>query len=250
MIRSALYCIIAIVCMWPQTVSAYDHGAMQLRRFADNRKEAGAYLDPETDYYRFLKKAFAGEYTSIPLVWDPEEPQGNAFAENTPNDDRTFIIIRVSAKLPPIDQVAALIYECMNAQNERYFAEYIRDAYLGSLTKVEFVHNILRLEHVKLKETREFLMPQKPFRGMDISRTEFYRRMVFTPDDFDAFLIYLHEIKRKEYDVFDMYSKFYDFITMTPQKRKEQLEEQERIAAEAEKQARAAQESQAQSREK
>jgi hypothetical protein len=229
-----------MIVLWAQAALAYNYGAGQITRFAENRQEAGAYLDPGTEYYRFLEKAFAGAYTSVPLLWDPEEPQGNAFAENTPNDDRTFIIIRVSAKLPPLDQVAALTYECMNAQNESTFARYIKEAYMGSLTKEEFIRSILRLEHMKLKETRAFLVPQEPFRDMDISQTEFYRRMVHTPDDFDAFLEYLHRIKRKEYDVFDMYSKFYDFITMTPQKRKEQLEAEAQSAAAEEQKAQAA----------
>ena len=112
----------------------------------------------------------------------------------------------------------------MNAQNEKAFAQYIKDAYLGTLSKSEFIHRILRLEHVKLMQVRAFLSPQKPFSELDISQTEFYRKMINTPDDFDAFIAYLHRIKRKEYDVFDMYSKFYDFITITPQKRKEQLD--------------------------
>lgn len=232
MIRSFHFLFVASILLWSQIAQAYDYGAGQILRFSDNRKDTAVFLTEQTEYYRFLEKAFEGSYTSVPLRWDNEEPQGNAFAENTPNDERTLILIRVSSKLPPLDQIAALVYECMNAQNEEMFAEYIKGAYIGSLAKEEFIHSILRLEHVKLKETRAFLSSQIPFSEMDASQTEFYRRMLHTPEDFPAFIEYLHRIKRPEYDVFDMYSKFYDFITLTPQKRKEQIEEEKRKAAE------------------
>lgn len=229
-----LFLAALLLCAHVATADEYRYGAEQLAKFADSRKEAAVHLETGTQYYRFLERAFEGLYTSVPLIWDSAEPQGNAYAENTPNDERTRIIIRVSSELPPLDQIAALIYECKNAQNEQIFGEYIQAAYMGNLTKTEFIHNILRLEHKKLKETRAFLTVQYPFSDMDPSRTEFYRRMLHTPENFDAFLDYLHRIKREEYDVFDMYSRFYDFITMTPLKRKAQLDAEKKARQEEE----------------
>jgi len=229
MIRLSGSFILAILFLCARSAPANEYGTEQLARFADSRQEAAVYMDSRTRYYRFLEEAFEGRYTSVPLVWDNSEPQGNAYAENTPNDERTRIIIRVSSTLPPLDQIAALIYECKNAQNEKMFGTYIREAYMGNLTKTEFIRSILRLEHAKLKETRAFLTVQEPFAGLEPDRTEFYRRMLHTPEDFDAFIDYLHRIKREEYDVFEMYSKFYDFITMTPLKRKAQLDAEKKV---------------------
>jgi len=234
--RTVLYLLRGILLLAvltePVLAKGYDHAAVQLLEFVQSRPAAGAIMDRTAEYYTFLGRAFAGVYTSVPLFWDESAPQGNAYAENTPNDLRTGIIIRVSSKLNAYDQLAALIYECMNAQNEEYFSEFIHEAYLGSLDKTEFIHGILRLEHKKLKETRAFLAPQKPFDTLDISQTDFYRKMVETPDDFEGFLAYLHEVKRPDYDVFDMYSRFYDFITASPQRRKAELDAQARAKAE------------------
>ena len=130
------------------------------------------------------------------------------------------ILIRVSALLSPTDQIAALVYECRNAQNEKQFARFIREAYMGALGKQDFIREILRLEHKKMKETRAFLSRSSPFRDLDVSKTEFYRKMLGTPEGFEEFIDYLHRVKRPEYDVFDMYSRFYDFLTITPQEAK------------------------------
>jgi hypothetical protein len=143
------------------------------------------------------------------------------------------ILIRVSAKLSPEDQVAALVYESRNAQNEKQFARCIREAYMGALAKQDFIREILRLEHRKMKETRAFLVPIPFFRDLDVAKTDFYKKMLGTPEGFEEFIAYLHQVKRPEYDVFDMYSRFYDFLTVTPQKRKAEMDAQARQDAAA-----------------
>ena len=229
--RRFLLIFLLFVAGVPGDLWAGEHERAGLADFVKARPAAGAVLKDIPEISAFLLKAFAGEYTSVPLDWSGEEPQGNAYAENTPNDINTFIRIRVSSKLSPEDQVAALVYECRNAQNEKLFAQHIRDAYLGSLGKEDFIREILRLEHQKMKETRAFLTAIPFFKNLDATRTEFYRKMLGTPDGFEEFIAYLHRIKRPEYDVFDMYSRFYDFLTVTPQKRKAELDAKARQEA-------------------
>lgn len=223
-----IFCFVA-----PGTLRAGDHAGAELAEFARTRPEAGAILQGIPEVVEFLHKAFQGAYTSVPLDWDADEPQGNAYAENTPSEDGAFILIRVSALLSPADQVAALVYESRNAQNEKQFARLIREAYMGSLAKQDFIREILRLEHKKMKETRAFLSPLHPFRDLDVTKTEFYRKMVDTPEGFAEFIDYLHRVKRPEYDVFDMYSRFYDFLTITPQRRKTEMDAKAKEEAEA-----------------
>lgn len=222
--RRTLLVLFAILCLAPSGLLAADRAQEELAEFARDRPAAGVFLQNIPEVVTFLLQAFRGAYTSVPLDWQRDEPQGNAYAENTPNDDNTFIMIRVSAKLNPQDQVAALVYECRNAQNEKKFAQLISDAYLGKLPKQEFIRDILRLEHAKMKETRAFLAPIQPFRDLDPAGTEFYRKMLGTPEGFEEFIAYLHLIKRPEYDVFAMYSRFYDFLTVTPKQRKAELD--------------------------
>ncbi len=208
--------LFAVVFVLPASLPASDYARSQLAAFAHSRPEAGALLDDNDDLYGSLAKVFSGMYTSVPLAWNPEEPQGNAYAENTPNTDRSRILIRVSSKMCALDQLSAFIYETMNAQNEDSFAELCQQAYEGSLSKTEFIHGILRLEHESLKETRDMLAQEEPFRDIDLSQTEFYRKMFETPSDFDSFLQYLQRIKRDDFDIFDVYSQFYDFAIVTP----------------------------------
>ncbi len=143
---------------------------------------------------------------------DPEEPNDNAYAEHKPSVNRKVINIRVSSTLTPLDQVACLVYEAINAQNEKLFTAITEEAHEGAMTKSEFILNILRLEHKSLKKTLAFLSNQSPYKDIDLSQTIFYSKMSGTPEEFDAFIEYLHRIKRDEYDVFEHYSDFYDFI--------------------------------------
>lgn len=231
--RSVLLVFFIFCFTAPVDLRAGDHAGEELAEFARTRPEAGAILHGIPEVVEFLGKAFQGAYTSVPLDWDEAEPQGKAYAENTPSEDGASILIRVSNLLSPADQVAALVYECRNAQNEKQFARFIREAYMGSLAKQDFIREILRLEHKKMKETRAFLAPLPYFRDVDVAKTEFYRKMLGTPEGFEEFIDYLHRVKRPEYDVFDMYSKFYDFLTITPQKRKAELDTKAKQDAEA-----------------
>lgn len=216
--------LIAILLLFPDFLAAGDRAKEELAEFARDRPVAATFLKQMPEVVAFLLQAFRGDYTSVPLDWERKEPQGNAYAENTPDDDSSFILIRVSSKLNGPDQVAALVYECRNAQNEKRFAEIIREAYLGRKGKEDFIHDILRLEHVKMKETRAFLTSMEPFRILDPAGTEFYQKMLGTPEGFEEFIAYLHRIKRPDYDVFDMYSKFFDYLTVTPRQRKVELD--------------------------
>jgi len=209
--RSFYVVIIIILLSVPRTLLADGYGPEQLVAFAAARPSAGVLLKSSPEIYQFLVRAFSGAYTSVPLIWYANEPQGNAYAENTPTHDNSMIIIRVSSKLCGPDQVAALVYESINAQNEALFAKLSRDAYLGSLSKTEFILGILRLEHKTLKKVRRFLVSRKPFKALDESKTDFYRKMMNTPSKFDEFVKYLHRIKRPEFDIFDIYGQFYDF---------------------------------------
>lgn len=229
--RGILLVLLIFFFVAPVDLRAGDHAGQQLAEFARSRPEAGAVLRDIPEIVEYLRKAFQGAYTSLPLDWNSDEPQGNAYAENTPSDEGAFILIRVSSRLSPVDQVAALVYECRNAQNEKQFARILREACLGSLAKEVFIHEILRLEHQKMKETRAFFAPIRFFADLDVSQTEFYRKMIDTPEEFDAFITYLHRIKRSDYDVFAMYSKFYDFLTVTPQRRKAEMDAQARQEA-------------------
>jgi len=212
--------LIMAVLVLPTSLPASDYATSQLAAFAKSRPEAGAILDNSVEIYGSLAKVFSGMNTSVPLAWNPEEPQGNAYAENTPNTDRSLILIRVSSKLCALDQLSAFVYETMNAQNEASFAKLCQEAYAGSLSKTDFIYGILRLEHKSLKKTRAFLAQKKPFKDIDISQTEFYRKMFETPSDFDSFVQYLLRIKRKDFDIFDVYSQFYDFAAVMPFERR------------------------------
>ena len=231
--RAILLGLIVFFLVTPDGLRAGDPAGDELAEFTRSRPAAGMVLRETPEVVEFLRAAFRGAYTSVPLNWDAQEPQGNAYAENTPSDEGGCILVRVSSRLSPVDQVAALVYECRNAQNEKQFARRIREAYLGGVSKQEFIQEILRLEHGKMKETRAFLAPLRTFRDLDVAETDFYRKMLGTPEEFEAFLDYLHRIKRPDYDVFAMYSKFYDFLTITPERRKAELDASNRDAAAA-----------------
>lgn len=204
--------LLTAVLFGPGPVAADPYAVKQLSAFAHSRPQAGAILAEGEEVYQFLEKAFSGMYTSVPLAWDPAEPNDNAYAEHKPSLDRKVINLRVSSHLSSPDQVACLVYEAINAQNERQFIEITEEAHKGEMTKTQFIHNILRLEHKSLKKTRAFLSNLVPYKDIDLSQTIFYSKMSGTPEEFDAFIEYLQRIKREDYDVFKHYSDFYDFV--------------------------------------
>lgn len=201
----------AFLCT-PKAVQADPYALQQISAFAQSRPAVKPIIDEGKEIYQFMKDAFSGTYTSVPLAWDPAEPNDNAYAEHKPSVNRKVINIRVSSILTPLDQVACLVYEAINAQNEQQFTAITEEAHEGAMTKSEFILNILRLEHKSLKKTRTFLSNQSPYKDIDLSQTIFYSKMSGTPEDFDDFIEYLHRIKREEYDVFKHYSDFYDFV--------------------------------------
>lgn len=196
----------------PDSVQADPYALQQISAFVQSRPAVKPIITEGKSIYQFIEEAFSGTYTSVPLAWDPSEPNDNAYAEHKPSVNRKVINIRVSSILTPWDQVACLVYEAINAQNERQFTEITEEAHEGVMTKSEFILNILRLEHKSLKKTRAFLSKQSPYKDIDLSQTIFYSKMIGTPEDFDDFIEYLQRIKRDEYDVFKHYSDFYDFI--------------------------------------
>jgi len=226
----AAFLLLTCFLAWrPALVLATTHAAQELSAFAGSRQGVGTVINESKEVHAFLLKAFTGLYTSVPLAWDPREPNDNAYAEHKPSLNRKLINIRVSSKLNPLDQVACMVYEAINAQNEKEFAKLTDEAHSGDLTKTEFIDSILRLEHKSLKKTREFLSSHEPFKGADISKTVFYSKMNGTPEEFDAFIEYLHAIKRDDYDVFKHYSDFYDFII--PPTKRWKAREKEQLAA-------------------
>ncbi len=210
--------LFTIHLLTPSPVKANAYATDQISDFTRARPGTEEILEDGGKVRQFLIEAFSGLYTSVPLAWDPTEPNDNAYAEHKPSLNRKFINIRVSSLLSPLDQVACVVYESMNAQNEYQFTEITEEAHKGLMTKTEFIHNILRLEHKSLKKTRAFLIDQPPYRDVDLSQTIFFSKMYGTPEHFDDFIAYLHRIKRVEYDVFKHYSDFYDFI-IPPTKR-------------------------------
>ena len=204
--------LLAAIFCEQNPVKADPYALQQISAFAESRPAVKPIIDEGKRIHQFMKEAFSGTYTSVPLAWDPAEPNDNAYAEHKPSVNRKVINIRVSSTLTPLDQVACLVYEAINAQNEKQFTAITEEAHDGAMTKSEFILNILRLEHNSLKKTLAFLSNQSPYKNIDLSQTIFYSKMSGTPEEFDAFIEYLHRIKRAEYDVFQHYSDFYDFV--------------------------------------
>lgn len=212
------------------TAAGATFAEREINAFTKSRQGTEKIMQEGQGVYQFLINAFTGLYTSVPLAWDSAEPNDYAYAEHKPSVNRKLIKIRVSSTLSPLDQVACLVYEAINAQNEKEFTKITEEAHKGNMTKLEFIHSILSLEHKSLKKTYALLSKQEPYKNIELSKTIFYRKMSGTPGEFDAFLEYLQRIKRVEYDVYKHYSDFYDFV-IPPTKRLKA--KQKRMAADS-----------------
>jgi hypothetical protein len=99
-----------------------------------------------------------GEATGLEVIWEPAEPKSGRAAEHEyPPGKENVVVVRISARQPPLDQLAGLVYELHNARRHEVFEKIHEQALQGAIEKTEYVRRILEQEFDAFVETREFL---------------------------------------------------------------------------------------------
>jgi hypothetical protein len=118
------------------------------------------------------------------------------------------VFICVQENQHPIDQFITLLFEIVNARNERQYKNLADDAYNGSVSKEVFVATIGRLEFAQTLDTRALLTPLR-FSKKEIKRSGYYERFLNCPTNYNEFLVYEKKSRSKR-DPDKFYEAEYD----------------------------------------
>lgn len=118
------------------------------------------------------------------------------------------VFICVQENQHPIDQFITLLFEIVNARNERQFKSLMDDAYNDSVSKEVFVSTIGRLEFAATLDTRALLIPLR-FSKKEIKQSDYYKRFLNCPTNYEAFLAYQKDTRSKR-DPDKFYEAEYD----------------------------------------
>jgi hypothetical protein len=120
------------------------------------------------------------------------------------------VFICVQENQYPIGQFITLLFEILNARNERQFKNLFEDAYNGSVSKKVFVATIGHLEFARTLETRALLMPLH-FSRKEIKQSDYYERLLNCPTNYAGFLAY-EKVTRSKRDPDKFYEAEYDQV--------------------------------------
>ena len=115
-------------------------------------------------------------------------------------DNLSVVGIYVRENQPVIDECISILFEAVNSKGEQRFRELYESAKTGSISKNDYVREILRVEFQAVKATKGFLRALN-LTSEEISQSEIYNHFVNSPTNFDVFLIIVrkfHEIGLKK----------------------------------------------------
>lgn len=128
--------------------------------------------------------------------------------------DTSAVWIAVQENQDSCDEFIAILFEVQNARGEDTFRRLFRDAHTGSVSKVEFTKQILKVEFEAVKRTRDLLRTLN-LSERDRTSSYYYYRFDQCPNEFEDFPGYAKKVSPKR-DVLKEYEAKYDALRQTP----------------------------------
>jgi len=148
-------------------LEALEHGRRQIRRMLQDRPAMSQHMGPDDALWKWAERKFAGEGIEAPIDWDPTPPTDSEAEHVAPSGGRHGYV-RVSAtwltgpkagKPRSFEELwANLIFELHNFALVKHFVRLHQEAALGTLTKEQFIAEILRHEYTAAQQTRAFYL--------------------------------------------------------------------------------------------
>ena len=190
------------------------YGAAQLHDFLTDRPKAAEILNGNAVLEHWLMEAFSGAWTNgRQLVWERDAPGGGA-RSSAHGSGNTFSI-RVSAQLGGVDQLSALIFESVNAKGLPEISELNYRAHAHTISRDEYIDDILKHEHHAMVEVRSLLRQFLPLPKDQIANTEIYRIAIDVPESFSEFPAYLASKRHSISVARKVYGDEYDALSST-----------------------------------
>jgi hypothetical protein len=121
------------------------------------------------------------------VFWDNEPPISSSIAEHIPAPQYHLIVIHVSQKLTPVDQLVALSYEVCNAQGRAGFDSVTAQVAAGTITRKEFVDGILANEYGAILRLKECFPKLLPLSSNEVATTTLYCKLLEVPVGFQEY---------------------------------------------------------------
>jgi hypothetical protein len=182
-----------------------------LKKFMADRPPAADLLRQHPLLERWLLIEWNRPIEGYRIFWSNEEPVASPTAEHAPYKSYRLIVIRVSDKLVPADQLLALAYETCNAQGHSDFDKVKVKAVSGKITRADYVNAIEEREYCAILRLKGCFPEMLPLSKNEVAATTLYRKLLEVPigfHDYQAWSIrthssnYLHaqELYGRQYD--------------------------------------------------
>ena len=200
-----LLAVLLSISCWAQGSNISNTVSPKLRQFLADHPAASRALS------NALSEAFASRTVRLYYFYSDDESVARA-SHSYPDDSAVRIVIRENQE--PCDECIGLIFEVLNSEGEKRFAELEQEAKFETLSKADFVKGIMMQEFQAVKKTRELIGNFK-LSEKEITASYFYNRLIQCPNEFDEYLAYKKKVSPKRDDV-TFYERQYDLLQKTP----------------------------------
>jgi hypothetical protein len=157
-------------------------------------------------FNKALRKAFSDRKLKIYYAYSTNQTRAYHYYVG----DAVVIVLR--GDLVALDEYLGLVFEILNSENEDRFLALCHRAELGSISRLDFAHGMLRGEFEALKKEQSLVRTLK-FSTKDTLESYFYKRTIDCPDKFEEFLgIIERQAATTGRDVIKDYERDYDSL--------------------------------------
>ena len=123
-----------------------------------SRPDIAAELADRPAVRTWIAAQFDADVIDLKVLWEAVEPKSGRAAEHEYLSSRGPVVIRVTERVSPLDQLAGLIFELHNMRGYRVFAQIYQDAVEGRIGPEEYGLRNLAQEFEARVANRAFLL--------------------------------------------------------------------------------------------
>jgi hypothetical protein len=197
---SILLVISLCLSSWAQDTNIVGTTSPKFRQFLSTHPAAA------TIFSNVLSEAFSNRTVRLYYFYSDDESLSRA--SHNYADETVWIFVRENQT--PFDEWSSVIFEMLNSEGEKRFKELAKEARTGSISKDDFVREVMKQEFQAVKKTQALIRSFK-LSQQEIEESYFYNRFIQCPDDFEGFLSYKKRVSPKR-DQIKEYSRLYDSL--------------------------------------
>jgi hypothetical protein len=194
--------ILILLCLSLSTsAKAQDTFSPRLIKFLESHPAASCTFSNE------IMKAKGTANNRIEIFYFYNNDPNALTAHHNMFAQTTEIAIFVLEGQEPCDEYLDILFEVLNLSGDKRFQELYQQAMSGSISRSNFVSEMLRQEFQTVK-TLQHLIPSLRLTPQEISKSKDYDIWLHSPDDFDDFVIYSRKHSGGRVEM--LYEHYYD----------------------------------------